>query len=128
MDKCVYCGSPLPEKHPEVQVKKSRFGVCSDECLQCSELYLRRDQRYKTILYLVILIAAVIIIITAVTKGDMHPVYISESVVGLAFLIFPYPISVFTTFQHTSIRKVITASRVIGVILAAAGIMLFFLL
>lgn len=122
MDKCVYCGRDLPENPPTIKVKETDFEVCGEACKQAGEKYLARDKKLKLPLYLIILAAAVVIILTAVTRASMVGANVMQIVVGLAFILLPYPIANFTTFQSVPVRRVVLITRIIGVVLALWGI------
>jgi len=121
---CVYCGGNLPEKPLRVRVKETTFHVCSIECQSAAERYLALDKRFKLPLYIVIFAAAVVILITAISDGTMFYSHIMQIVVGAAFFIWPYPVSVFTTFQNSPIRFIVRVTRVVGSFLAVFGIIL----
>lgn len=124
MAKCVYCGGKLADAHPEVKVKERAFPVCSDNCMLATEKYLRRDRKFKLLLYIIILAAALVILYTAISAGNMLPANIAQIVVGIAFVLLPYPISAFTTFESCPVRTVVIITRVIGVFLVVFGAVL----
>ena len=121
---CVYCGRVLPEKPVEVKVKTTTFNVCSDECRLETERYLALDKRFKLPLYIVIMAAAIVTLIIAISGGNMNYSYIMQVAVGIAFVIWPYPVSIFTTFQNNSIQFIVKVTRVVGIILAVFGAIL----
>ncbi|MDR0850922.1 MAG: TRASH domain-containing protein [Clostridiales Family XIII bacterium] len=128
MEKCVYCGKELPEKPVDIQVKNTTFQVCSDTCEAASQEYLRKDKKFKTVLYGIVLLTAIAVLISALSGGsNMLVAHIFQIAVGIAFFIFPYPISYFTTFRSCSISTVIKICKVIGVLLALSGILFIIL-
>ena len=124
MEKCVYCGKPVPEKPLEFRIKNTVLTVCTEECLEATNKYFAKDRTYKALLYLIILAAAVVIVITAFANGgsNMLAANVMQIIVGLAFILFPYPVSVLNTYKNCSIVTIIKGSRIAGWILALSGL------
>lgn len=130
-DRCVYCGSSVRDSDKTVvipaKVRTRSFPVCSEACREGTEHYVTKDLKLKMYLYLLILAAAVCIILGALSAERQQLMYVGIGVAGAAFLAFPYPISIFETFQQTPIRTVTWISRGIGaaLLLLSAVFLLF---
>lgn len=131
MDKCVCCGKDLPQKPIKVKAHTRSFEVCSDACKQGTQTYLARDKRFKTALYLLVLVGGIGFAISAFFGGDgpyrMVAAYIGQLIAGVAFLAFPYPVISFESFHAMSIRGVTRLTRIIGALLAASGLVFLLL-
>lgn len=125
---CVYCGKNLENGKAPFRAKAITrdFPVCSETCKEATEAYVEKDKKLKVFLYLVLFFAAIGIFIGAIF-GENPKIYCPcVMAAGLAFIFFPYPISSFETFLDNSIKSVTRLTRLIGLIVFAAG--LFFLL
>ena len=124
MDKCVFCGKPVPEKPLEIRIKNTVLSVCTEECLAAANTYFAKDRTYKMLLYMIILAAAIVIIITALANGgsNMFAAHVMQIIVGLAFILFPYPVSVLNSYKNCPIVTIIKGSRIVGWILALSGL------
>ena len=123
-DACVFCGQPFEERPLRVKVKERTFPICSETCKIATEQYLAKDKKYKLPLFLVIFVAAIIIMITAITEGNMLAANVMQILVGLAFILWPYPVANFTTFEKCPIQTTKRIIRIIGFILAFFGVIL----
>ncbi|HWQ78940.1 MAG TPA: hypothetical protein VN381_08985 [Anaerovoracaceae bacterium] len=124
MEKCVFCGKSVPDNPLEIRIKNTVLNACTEECLAAADEYFAKDRRYKMLLYMIILAAAVVILITALTNGgsDMFAAHVMQIIVGLAFVIFPYPVSVLNTYKNCPIVTVMKGSRIAGWVLALSGL------
>ncbi|MFZ7133930.1 MAG: hypothetical protein ACOWWR_16400 [Eubacteriales bacterium] len=127
MDTCIYCGNKIKDKPEKVKVLNRKFPVCSQGCSEKTIKYVAFDKKYKKIMYLGIFIPAVIMLVNLVMNQGMALVYIMQTLVGIMFLLFPYPNVRFETFNSVSIRGVTWICRVIGIILLVLGVCLFFM-
>lgn len=131
-ERCVCCGKPLAEGGQAfvAQVQTRCFHTCSTACKEATERYVQADKRQKIWLYLILLLSAIGILISAVdqTKGAMHLLtYVSIFLAGFGFLVFPYPITSFETFLSCPIRRVTAISRGIGILFCALAVLFFIL-
>lgn len=126
MDKCVCCGKSLPEKPIKVKAHTRTFEVCSEDCKQDTQNYLAKDKRFKTALYLLVLLGGIGFAISAFFGGDspyrMVAAYTGQLIAGMAFLALPYPVISFESFHAMSIRGVTRLTRIIGTALAASAV------
>ena len=120
---CVNCGKFFENGHAPLEVRAiSRdFPVCSEECKAATERYVENDKKYKTVLYLIMFFAAIGIFIGALFSENPKIYCPCVMAVGLAFIMFPYPISSFETFLNHSIKKITLLTRTLGVIILGAG-------
>lgn len=127
---CVCCGKPVESGDctvvVEARVHTRSFPVCSETCKSDVEDFVEKDKNLKKYMYLMILAAAVCILISAVTSSMQLLMYGGLAIAGLAFIIFPYPITAFETFSRCPIRKVTVICRCIGVFLVLFGAVLAF--
>ncbi|MBR0598247.1 hypothetical protein [Sinanaerobacter chloroacetimidivorans] len=124
MSKCVYCGKKIKEETYLAGASTREFPVCSKECKEDTEQYVRMDKKYKLYMYLAIFVAAVSILLNLVLSKGMTLIYVMQILAGFAFLLFPYPISSFESFYSCPIRTVVWICRVIGVFFILFGIYL----
>lgn len=123
-DACVFCGQPFGARPLRVKVKERTFPVCSETCKHSTQDYLAKDKKYKLPLFLVIFVAAIVIMLTALRAGNMLGAHVMQVLVGLAFMVWPYPVANFTTFERCPIVTTKRIIRVVGFALAAFGIIL----
>ncbi|NLH00297.1 MAG: hypothetical protein GX488_00085 [Clostridiales bacterium] len=124
-DRCVYCGNSVNGNDTVIakaRVKTRSFPVCGLSCKEAAESYVENDKRLKKYMYLLILASAACILISSLSAGMSFLMNIGVVIAGAAFVFLPYPISMFETFQHTPIRRVVAVCRVIGVILISVGV------
>lgn len=129
-ENCVYCGKAvdMEDRLYTPPIPTRRFPVCSEACRSATERYVRADKRHKTILYLVLLVCAVVILVTALTGRQTGlPYYITILLAGTGFAAFPYPITSFETFQSCPIKRVTLLCRVLGIALAVFALVLILL-
>lgn len=128
MDKCVYCGKDLPEKPWKAMVHTRSFETCCEYCCAQTELYVQKDKRFKTLMYLLILAGGLGFVGSAFFGGtgsfSMLGAYIGQLIAGLAFLLLPYPVTSFESFHAMSIRGVTRLSRIIGALLTVSAVIL----
>lgn len=127
MDKCVYCGNYVYKKNFHVKVITRNFNVCSQECKEKTEDYVRNDKKYKITLYMMMFVAAIIILLTLVLDKGMKSIYMVQILAGFAFFLFPYPVSSFGSFYSCSIRNVKVICKVIGLFFILFGVALLLL-
>ena len=123
-DKCVYCGRHLdgsPAEHLYARATTRSFPVCDEACAAGVEAYVRADKRFKPFLYIALAACAVLVLFSALAGHEGFLLHIAIIVAGVAFALFPYPITSFETFQSCSIKTVTRAFRILGVVLVAAG-------
>lgn len=129
MAKCVYCGKEIKEDGMKAMAATREFPVCSEQCEQGMKEYVKKDRKYKLKMYVMIMIGGCGFLISALfgkgTNG-MLVAYLGQILAGIAFLIFPYPIISFETFEATSIRTVTIISKVVGLLLIIWGMVLLF--
>ena len=134
-ERCVYCGAPLPTVPVDcvmrdwtwVHAGTRFFPVCDARCAERAEGYLARDRARKRLLYLVLMLAAVIILVAALMELSGAMLYLATLIAGLGFILFPYPITSFETFLGCPMRATLRICRVLGVALCAAAAVLFLL-
>lgn len=128
MEKCVYCGKNLPEKPLKAKVHTRWFDTCGEQCRTQTELYVKKDKRFKTAMYLLVLAGGLGFVGSAFLGGagpeSMLGAYIGQLLAGLAFLFLPYPVSSFESFHAMSIRGVMRLSRIIGAALSGSAVVL----
>ncbi|MPW26139.1 hypothetical protein GC105_10090 [Alkalibaculum sp. M08DMB] len=125
MDTCVYCGKSIKQVDCKVKVSKKKYIVCSDVCCENTLKYVERDKKYKKVMYLGIFIPAVLILFNLLLEQGMKLVYLMQVVVGIIFILFPYPNVSFQTFSSVSVRGVIRICRILGIIFTILGLYLF---
>lgn len=129
--KCVYCGKELTKKQWKARVRTRSFGVCDKACQEKTERYVQADRRYKGVLYLLVFIGGLGFALSAFLGGEsevrMLGAYVGQFIAGMAFIVFPYPITSFETFFDTPIQKVTRITRIVGVFLTAAAVILLVL-
>lgn len=126
-DRCVYCGKPLGPESPAlfVTVRTRSFPVCSAECRERADEYVRGDRKNKKFLYLVLFVCAVAILVGSIVRNSFLLLDPAVCLAGLGLILFPYPITSFETFSGCPMRRVTLVCRVLGVILIALGIIFF---
>ncbi len=126
-DRCVYCGKHLPagERIYTPVIRTRRFPVCSEGCQTAVEKYVRADKRHKIGLYLTLLVCAVVILIAAL-NGQQSGIFYNIAILlaGIGFVLFPYPITSFETFQSCPVKKVTLICRVIGMAFVVFAVLL----
>ena len=126
-DKCVYCGKHLEgrlSEHHYARATTRCFPVCDETCERGLEKNVHADKRMKPFLYIGLLICAVLVFFSALVGHQGFVLHIATIIAGIAFVLFPYPITSFETFQSASIRTVTRVFRAIGGILICAGAVL----
>lgn len=126
-DRCVYCGRPVSVEAPPFIAagRTRRFPACSEACKNATEAYVQADRKGKLGLYLILMVCAVIILIAALGGQQNVLMYAAVLLAGIGFLVFPYPITTFETFQSCCIRRVTQISRGLGVILILLSLAFF---
>lgn len=129
-DSCIYCGKSVdPEtcRYTEV-IRTRRFPVCSESCAAAAETYVRADKKGKTWMYLALFACSITVLIAALMGQRTGWLYdIAILLAGAAFLLLPYPISTFETFQSFPIKRVKLLCRVLGCAFILFAAILFFL-
>jgi len=127
-DRCVYCGKPISAESPPfiAEGRTRRFPACGAACKEATEAYIQADRKWKVGLYLILLVCAVLILISALSGQPGTLTYIAVLLAGAGFLLFPYPITTFETFQSCCIRRVTQISWVLGVILIVLSLVFLF--
>ena len=127
-DFCYYCGKWIvSDKAPQYAVIKTRVApCCCTACKEKTEKYVERDKNYKIVLYAAMFFAALAVFGGALFSENPMVVYPAVTLVGVAMIAFPYPITSFETFSKNPIKKVTMLTRILGGIIACVG--LFFLL
>ena len=126
--KCLYCGGPLQGSAFRVEWdcrqkgKACVFAVCSAACKSAAEEYLRRDLKYKRILYGMVMISSIGVIFSALSGKIGLFSYVLQALVGIVFITLPYQVSAYTVFDYNSIRSVVLFSRIAGGIIACGGV------
>lgn len=131
MEKCVYCGKGITQQPIKAMANTRKFSVCSEQCKDRMETYIKQDKKYKLIMYMMIFVGGCGFLISALFgKGSqgMLVAYLGQILAGVAFLLFPYPIISFETFFSVPIKKVTMISKILGSILIVWGLMLIFAL
>lgn len=115
-DRCVYCGKPVDPDQPPYTASgpTRRFPVCSQDCQRGAEAYIRADRRYKKVLYLVLAVCAILVLGATIFSAGNLVMCLPILPAGVGFLLFPYPISTFETFQSCPIRRVTLLCRILG--------------
>jgi len=120
-DKCVYCGKPVNGSQKTVavagRITTKSFPLCSADCKDSAEAYIAKDKKLKKYMYLMVLAAAACILVSALLTNLGLLMYFGLALAGLAFILFPYPISMFETFQRRSIKAVTLICRILGTVL-----------
>ena len=120
-DKCVYCGKPVTGSPKTVSVAgritTKSFPLCSTACKDSADAYIAKDKKLKKYMYLMVLAAAACILVSALSTNLGMLMYLGLALSGVAFIVFPYPISMFETFQRRSIKSVILICRILGAVL-----------
>lgn len=124
MHKCVYCGKKFEDDAIKASGLTREFAVCSETCKEGTERYVRLDKKYKLYMYLAIFVAAISILLNLVLGKGMTLIYCMQVLAGVAFLIFPYPISSFESFYSCPIKTVVWVCRIIGLFFILFGIYL----
>jgi|GEM_PF-322460 len=126
-DRCVCCGKVLSPEFSALHmtVRTRSFPVCSKECREEAEEYVRRDRRGKTFLYLLLFLASVSILIGSVVHDSSLFLYPAVCAAGVGLIVFPYPITSFETFFSCPIRRTTLVCRILGGVLVALGIFFF---
>lgn len=125
--RCINCGKSLSENMDERQfvlAKTRHFPVCGNSCAHAVEVYIKRDERYKTFLYAGFFLAALAILIVSFFNDHSVAIRVFLAVAGAFLLIFPYPISSFETFQSVPIRSVTIITRIIGLVIMGVALAL----
>ncbi|MEY8402538.1 hypothetical protein AALA54_04220 [Oscillospiraceae bacterium 44-34] len=128
-DRCVYCGKPVsPEAPPAVaQGRTRRFPACGVPCKEAAEDYVQADQKRKLGLYLILMVCAILILISALGGWQGPLTYTAILLAGIGFAAFPYPITTFETFQSCPIRRVTQITRILGTVLILLALIFIFL-
>lgn len=124
MHKCVYCGKKFEDDSIKASGLTREFAVCCETCKEGTERYVQMDKKYKLYMYLAIFVAAVSILLNVVLGKGMALIYCMQVLAGIAFLIFPYPISSFESFYSCPIKAVVWVCRIIGLFFILFGIYL----
>lgn len=126
-DRCVYCGKPVDPDAPPfaADAHTRRFPVCSQRCKEGTEAYVRADRKYKKVLYIVLFLCALSVLLASMFSPDGIAMSVPILPAGIVFLLFPYPITTFETFQSCPIRRVILLSRILGVVLIVLSAVFF---
>lgn len=123
---CVYCGKKLDQTVPEkdklyAKATTRQFPVCCEECKKGVEDYVAADKKNKIHFYQVLTICMFMSLIGALFNKWWIS-FPGMIVGGLAFIIFPYPITSFETFLNYSIKGMTRLVRIIGLVILAAGV------
>ena len=118
-DCCAYCGSPVDPDAPPFTISGAtrRFPVCGEDCRRAGQRYIQADRRYKRVLYLVLAVCAILVLGATLFSAGPLVMCLPILPAGVAFLLFPYPISTFETFQSCPIRRVTLLCRILGAVL-----------
>lgn len=127
-ERCVYCGKTLEAGGEpfEATVRSRKFHTCSASCKEETENYVRRDRQRKLWLYLILLLCAIGIIVSALGADTLF-MYAGILLAGIGFLAFPYPVTSFETFLSCPIQRVTVITRAVGGLLCALGLLFLFL-
>lgn len=121
---CLYCGAPVSQQAIEINANTHPFAVCCSDCKDKAEKYIKQDKTFKILLYVMICIAAMIFILSAIFGGEKLSSFLTLIISGIGFILFPHPVSYIETFSRYSIRKIKFLSRSIGFTLAIFGVIL----
>lgn len=125
MLRCVYCGKLIEDSKNNIKINNKLFTVCSTECHEKAEKYATMDKNLKKYMYLGIFVPCIFILFNLMINKNINLVYLMQTIVGIVFIVFPYPNSSIETFNHVSIKKVIFICRILGLIFLISGIYLF---
>jgi len=127
VDRCVYCGKALSPESGQllVTVRTRSFPVCSEECRENADAYVRADRKNKTFLYLILFLSSIAILIGSVLHDPSLFLYPAVCLAGLGLILFPYPITSFETFFGCPMRRVVLICRILGTVLILLGIFFF---
>jgi hypothetical protein len=120
--RCAYDGEILSKQVEEVALEDKVLKVCDRDCQVKLQKYLAKERKYKVPLFLLLFVAALAILVSAIFDQGMFYIYFFEVAVGLAFIIWPYPISAANTYFNTHITKIVFAIRIVGIAIALIGV------
>ena len=129
MQKCVYCGKSTENSNFKAMAHTRNFDVCCEDCQNKTELYVKKDKKYKLTMYLLFGLGGLCFLIcTVFLGGNLTLSYIGMCIAGIAMFTMPYPISSFESFYYMSIKSTIKLTKIIGIILSLLGIIFLILL
>ena len=128
MTSCVYCGKKIPANPSpfSVHVVTRSHPVCSLECRQGVEEFVRKDKKNKKFMYYFLVLAALLILVgSLIFLKSMKLLGPGIAAAGCRMFFFPYPVNYFDNFYGCCIKKTTVISRVIGAVLMALGVFFF---
>jgi len=123
--RCIWCGSPEHIKEARFD-KKQRVTVpfCSDKCEADARNFLEFDSKYSKTFYLIEFTLAFACLILIFSKLIF---FASLVAAAIGALMLPFPFMAAIWGGRTYIKRAILVTRVIGVIVVAAGLAVAFL-
>jgi hypothetical protein len=119
--KCIWCNKPCG---PEITVedKDGTYACCSEECRHKSEKFLRFGKRFSPLFLGLIIACTVALIALSVTA----PRLVSLPMAAMGFVILFFPFCTPQTVQALGLKKSVLIGRIVGVIVIALGIFMYF--
>ena len=119
--KCIWCNKPC-ETDITVEDKDGVYSCCSEECRQKTEKFLRFAKRF-TPLFLG-LMAVIVVALIALSVTAPRLISIPMAAMGCVILFLPFCTP--QTVQAVGLKKSVLIGRIMGVIVIALGIFMYF--
>lgn len=119
--KCIWCNKSC-EPEITVQDKDGTYACCSEECKQKAEKFLLFGKRFSPLFLGLILVCVVTLIVLSVTV----PRFATLPMAAMGFVILFLPFCTPQTVQMLGLKKSAVIGRILGVIVIALGIFMYF--
>lgn len=119
--KCLWCNKPC---EPEITVQDSEetYACCSEECRQKAEKFLHFAKRLSPLFLGLIIVIIIALLALSVTAARLSSIPMTAMGCVILFLPFCTP----QTIQALGLKKSILIGRILGVIVIALGIFMYF--
>lgn len=119
--KCMWCNK-LCESEITVQDGEETYACCSEECKQKSEKFLLFAKRFTSLFLGLIVVIIVALLALSVTVPRL--ISIPMAAMGCVILLLPFCTP--QTVHALGLKKSILIGRILGVIVIALGIFMYF--
>ena len=119
--KCIWCNKPC-ESEVTVRDGEETHACCSEECKQEAEKFLRFAKRFSPLFLGLIIVIIVALLALSVTA----PRLISIPMAAMGCVILFLPFCTPQTVQALGLKKSILVGRILGIIVIALGIFMYF--
>jgi len=113
--KCINCKKEIFDNKILVKIGKKNFSVCSEKCKKDIDTFLKKENKWKNIIILLVMLLIIMpIILYIVTKNEA---FITIMLIGMGSIMFFFPIPTHQTIILFGLKKSKIIVRVIAIII-----------